>query len=60
MQTAVALACVAIGLVHFVQRDREQPQARSLYFNLLPYTAPVRTVLALAELAVGLALLLTA
>ena len=60
MQTAVALACVAIGLVHFVQRDREQPQARTLYFNVLPYTPMLRTFLALAELGVGLTLLLTA
>ena len=60
MQTAVALACVAIGLVHFVQRDREQPQARSLYFNIIPMTPPIRTFLALAELGTGLALLLTA
>jgi uncharacterized membrane protein len=60
VRTAVAFACVVIGLVHFVQRDRQQPQARTLYFNVLPFTTPVRTFLALAELVTGLALLLTA
>ena len=60
MQSVVGFACLLIGLVHFYDRDRVVSETRSLYFNLLPHTAPVRTFLALAELVAGCALLVTA
>ena len=60
MQSVVGFACLLIGLVHFLDRDRVPTETRSLYFNVLPRTAPIRTFMALAELVTGCALLMTA
>jgi hypothetical protein len=60
VQTAAGLACVALGVLHFVDRDRVQPHARSYYFGtMVPRTPGVRALLALVEVAVGFALLFT-
>jgi len=60
MQTVAGLACIVFGVLHFVDRDRSHPQARSFYFNVLPRTPPVRSFLALAEVGLGGVLLLAA
>jgi hypothetical protein len=59
VQTAVGLACVALGCVHFLSRDRA-PQTRSFYLGATISSPVVRAALALVELGCGLALLFLA
>ena len=59
MQTAVGLACVALGCIHFVSRDRA-PQTRSFYFGATTSSPVLRAALALVELGCGFALLFLA
>jgi hypothetical protein len=56
MQTAVGLACVALGCVHFVNRDRA-PHTRSFYLGATTSSPVLRAALAVVELGCGLALL---
>jgi hypothetical protein len=59
MQTAVGLVCVALGCVQFIDRGRT-PHARSLCIGSVATSHGLRGVLAVIEVACGMALLLTA
>lgn len=58
-QSLLGFLFVGMGWLHFVQRDRE-PTGRSFYLGGALLSPRARTVSAVAELATGCALLLTA
>ena len=59
MQSLLGFAFLAMGSLHFAQRERE-PTGRSFYLGGAVLSPRMRTVSAVAELATGCALLLTA
>jgi hypothetical protein len=60
VRTAAGFACVLLGILHFVDRDRPS-QARTYYFgNVVPSSPVIRGVLAIAEVGIGFALLFSA
>jgi hypothetical protein len=59
MQTAVGLVCVALGRIHFVNRDRA-PQTRSFYLGAASSSPVLRATLAVVELGCGVVLLFLA
>ena len=60
MQTAAGVACVAIGFLHFVDRDRPPEAVRSYYLgSIIPKTPVVRAALAVVEVTFGFTLLFT-
>jgi hypothetical protein len=59
VQTAVGLVCVALGCVHFLDRDRVS-HSRSFYLGALTTSPRLRAALAIVEVVCGAALLLTA
>jgi hypothetical protein len=59
LQTAVGLASVGLGCLHFVARGR-RPVTRSFYLGSAVSSSTLRTVLALVEVSCGFVLLFTA
>jgi hypothetical protein len=59
MQTAVGLVCVALGCIHFVDRDRRSHH-RSFYLGAVTTSPGLRAALAMIEVVCGLVLLFTA
>lgn len=58
MQTAVGLTIIALGVIHFLDRDRP-PQEVHTYFLGAPHSSIGRGALAVMEVAIGFLLLFT-
>ena len=56
---AAGVVCVMFGVIHFLDRERPYPERRSYYAGS-PSTELGRAALAVAEVALGFALLFTA
>jgi len=59
VQTAVGFVCVALGCIHFADRDR-QSHHRSFYLGAVRTSPGLRAALAVVEVVCGCALLFTA
>ena len=59
MQTVVGIICIALGCMHFADRDRAT-HSRSFYVGGLKMSPRFRTGLAIIEVLCGFVLLFTA
>jgi hypothetical protein len=61
VQAAAGFMCVALGVLHFLDRERHPHATRSYYLgSLIPRSSATRAGLAIIEVAVGFALVFTA